>query len=124
MDPEPVSFLISLLIRTLIFLDQGPTLTISFNQKYFLTTKIVILGVRAPIYELSGTGEIIYIQSIKIPMKKFAILWNLGKLFTQSVQFSYSVVSDSLRPHGRQHTKPPCPSPIPRAYSNSCPSSQ
>ena len=116
MDPEPVSFLISLLIRTLIFLDQGPTLTISFNQKYFLTTKIVILGVRAPIYELSGTGEIIYIQSIKIPMKKFAILWNLGKLFTQSVQFSYSVVSDSLRPHGRQHTRLPCPSLSPGVY--------
>ena len=57
-------------------------------------------------------------------MEKFAILWNLGKLFTQSVQFSHSVVSNSLWPHGRQHTRPPCPSPIPRAYSNSRPSSQ
>ena len=38
-----------------------------------------------------------------------------------SVQFSRSVVSDSLRPHGLQHTRPPCPSPTPRAYSNSCP---
>ena len=37
-----------------------------------------------------------------------------------SVQFSYSVVSDSLRPHGLQHTRPPHPSPTPRAYSNSC----
>ena len=36
-----------------------------------------------------------------------------------SVQFS-SVVSDSLRPHGLQHTRPPCPSPTPGAYSNSC----
>ena len=41
-----------------------------------------------------------------------------------SVQFSRSVVSDSLRPHGLQHTRPPCPSPTPRAYSNSCPSHQ
>ena len=40
-----------------------------------------------------------------------------------SVQFSRSVVSDSLRPHGLQHTRLPCPSPTPRAYSNSCPSS-
>ena len=40
-----------------------------------------------------------------------------------SVQFSCSVVSDSLRPHELQHTRPPCPSPTPRAYSNSCPSS-
>ena len=44
--------------------------------------------------------------------------------FTDSVWFSCSVVSDSLRPHGLQHARLPCPSPIPRAYSNSCPSSQ
>ena len=41
-----------------------------------------------------------------------------------SVQFSHSVVSDSLRPHGLQHARPPCPSPTPGAYSNSCPLSQ
>ena len=41
-----------------------------------------------------------------------------------SVQFSCSVVSYSLRPHGLQHTKPPCPSPTPRVYINSCPLSQ
>ena len=38
-----------------------------------------------------------------------------------SVQSSRSVVSDSLRPHGLQHTRPPCPSPTPGVYSNSCP---
>ena len=37
-----------------------------------------------------------------------------------SVQFSHSVVSDSLRLHGLQHTRPPCPSPTPGVYSNSC----
>ena len=41
----------------------------------------------------------------------------------RSVQFSCSVTSDSLRPHGLQHSRPPCPSPTPGAYSNSCPSS-
>ena len=41
-----------------------------------------------------------------------------------SVQFSCSVTSDSLRPHGLQHTRPPCPSPIPGVYLNSCPSNQ
>ena len=41
-----------------------------------------------------------------------------------SVQFSRSVVSDSLRPHESQHTRPPCPSTIPGVYPNSCPSSQ
>ena len=37
-----------------------------------------------------------------------------------SVQFSCSVVSDSLWPYGLQHTRPPCPSPAARVYSNSC----
>ena len=41
-----------------------------------------------------------------------------------SVQFSHSVMSDSLWPHGLQHARLPCPSPTPRAYSNSGPSSQ
>ena len=39
-------------------------------------------------------------------------------------QFSRSVVSDSLRPHESQLTRPPCPSPTPRVHSDSCPSSQ
>ena len=39
-------------------------------------------------------------------------------------QFSHSVMSYSLRPHGLQHTRLPCPSPTPRACSNSHPSSQ
>ena len=56
----------------------------------------------------------------------------LGNLFTwcsrnchshRSVQFSRSVVSDSLGPHGLQHARPPCPSPTPGVYSNSCASS-
>ena len=41
-----------------------------------------------------------------------------------SVQFSNSVMTDSLQPHGLQHARPPCPSPTPGVYSNSCPSSQ
>ena len=41
-----------------------------------------------------------------------------------SVHFSRSVVSDSLRPHELQHSRPPCPSPTPGVHPNSCPSSQ
>ena len=41
-----------------------------------------------------------------------------------SVQFSRSVVSNSLQPHELQHPRPPCPSPTPGVHSNSCPSSQ
>ena len=41
-----------------------------------------------------------------------------------SVQFSRSVMSDSLRPHESQHARPPCPSTTPRVHSDSCPLSQ
>ena len=45
-------------------------------------------------------------------------------LCNRSVQFSHSDVSDSLRPNGLQHARPPCPSPTPGVYSNSSPLSQ
>ena len=45
---------------------------------------------------------------------------NYAKSFNY-VQFSHSVVSDSLRPHGLQHARLPCPSPTPGACPNSCP---
>ena len=41
--------------------------------------------------------------------------------YSCSVQFSCSVISNSLQSHGLQHSRPPCPSPTPRVYSNSCP---
>ena len=47
-------------------------------------------------------------------------LWRTEQRF---LQFSHSVVSDSLRPHELQHPRPPCPSPTPRVHSDSCPSS-
>ena len=52
--------------------------------------------------------------------------YNLLILFRRlsSVQFSYWVVFDSLQPHELQHARPPCPSPTPGVYSNSCPSSR
>ena len=59
---------------------------------------------------------------------KFLILYVFLSLvsgnFSVLVQFSHSLMSSSLRPHGLQHTRLSCPSPTPRAYSNSCPSSQ
>ena len=45
-------------------------------------------------------------------------------IITHLVQFSRSVISDSLRPHESQHARPPCPSQTPGVHSNSCPSSR
>ena len=50
--------------------------------------------------------------------------WSVNPWTTGSVQFSRSVMSDSLRPHGLQNARAPCPSPTPGAYSNSCPLSR
>ena len=59
------------------------------------------------------------------PLYSFFLMQHLkGKVEQKgfySVQFSHSVVSDSLWPHGLQHTRPPCPSSTPGVDSNSCP---
>ena len=50
--------------------------------------------------------------------------WNVNCIWCLlSVQFSHSVVSNSLQPHESQHTRPPCPSPTPGVHSDSRPSS-
>ena len=51
-------------------------------------------------------------------------LFSINYIKKQRVQFSHSIASNSLQPHGLQHTRPPWPSPTPGAYSNSCPLSQ
>ena len=60
---------------------------------------------------------------------KLSLPWLTKTVYTvlsqfSSVQFSHSAVSDSLRPHESQHARPPCPSPAPGVYPNSCPSSR
>ena len=55
--------------------------------------------------------------------KQSSVIW-LPLACISSVQFSSSVVSDSLWPHEPQHTRPPCPSPTPRVHPNPCPLSR
>ena len=61
--------------------------------------------------------------SVPIFLSFFAYL-SPGPNHNSSVQFSRSVMSDSLRPHESQHARPPCPSPTPGVHSDSRPSSQ
>ena len=58
-----------------------------------------------------------------VPRKKILCRKELcrGKTRVFSDQFSHSGVCNSLRPHELQHARPPCPSPTPGVYSNSCP---
>ena len=55
--------------------------------------------------------------------KQMTVLFD-AIIYWGSVPFSRSVMSNSLRPYGLQYARPPCPSPTPGAYSNSCPLSQ
>ena len=68
------------------------------------------------------TQIITYVQK-HYKMEISAVI-GLKIMMASSVQFSHSVMSHSLRPHELQHSRPPYPSPTPRVYSNSCPSSQ
>ena len=70
------------------------------------------------------------LMKVKEESQKFGLKYNIQKLkimasgLISSVQFSRSVMSNSLRPHELQHARPPCPSPTPRVHSDSCPLSQ
>ena len=58
---------------------------------------------------------------VRPPLLGHHLSWRVGR--DPVSQFSCSAVFDSLQPHGLQHARLPCPSPTPRAFSNSCPSS-
>ena len=75
-----------------------------------------------PLYASWCTVLLYFSRSCTVKLKLFYFLHFLNVF--HSVPFSHSVVSDSLWPHGLQHTRPPCPSPTPRVYSNSCQLSQ
>ena len=106
-------------------------------------THTTTLGIRISTYEFGEAGNI---QSIALNIRvcsdfsslstDFSFFFSLIFCFRiphsiqlscllqfSSVQFSRSVMSDSLRPHESQHARPPCPSPTPRVYPNPCPSS-
>ena len=63
------------------------------------------------------TGKTIALTRWTFVGKLMPLLFNM----LSSVQFSHSVVSDSLWTHEPQHARPPCPSTTPRVYPNSCP---
>ena len=64
------------------------------------------------------------VSASRVPLFYSMIPGNTNPHRFSSGQFSCSVMSDPLRLHESQHTRPPCPSPSPRVHSNSCPSSR
>ena len=106
------------------------------NCTYFELLDIVHLVCFFLFQSLSFPYFILYSFSIDFFPISFNLLLNSSNVLSSqilnfltfrsyiSVQFSCSVVSYSLWPHRPQHARPPCPSPTPRVYSNSCPPSQ
>ena len=77
-----------------------------------------IVAWRIPRAKKPGGLQSIGPQKSQTQLKRFSM-----RIYI-SVQFHLSVVSDAWQPHGLQYARPPCPSPTPRACSNSCPSSR
>ena len=71
--------------------------------------------------ELKIMEFFLYLSKSLVNAKMF---WQIFLIQFSSVQFSRSVMSDSLRPHELQHARPPCPSPAPGVHSDSRPSSR
>ena len=84
-------------------------------------SKMPCLSSEGPHGHSMGTRKSHPSLEFKPVFKQHQATWSAGLLNTESVQFSCSVVSDSLQPHGLQHDRLPCPSPTPGACSNSCP---
>ena len=85
------------------------------------------MGSELPNFLNKNRGELLlkytFIFNKHIAMIKIKELCKISYRFS-SVQFSHTVLSDSLWPHKPQHSRPPCPSPTPGVHPNPCPSSQ
>ena len=75
------------------------------------------------IFKISHISDIIRYLSFSVWLTSFSVVVSRSMQFS-AVQFSRSVMPDSLRPHESQHARPPCLSPTPGVYPNSCPSSR
>ena len=105
--------------------------TLIWNLTNFPLIHCVSLRIRLLELEFEGTSYLLQCSGLENSMNWIACgvtnsqtrLSDFHFTLSGSVQFSHSVVSNSLRPNGLQHARPPCPSPTPGVHSNSCPSS-
>ena len=97
------------------------------KDRHYLLSLVELTESRTVVARSWDVGEIGWkSQTFNCVIRSEYLIYNMVTIVDNivSVQFSCSVVSDSLRPHGLQHARLPCPSPTPRDYPNSCPLSQ
>ena len=85
-------------------------------KKLFSSSSLSVIRVVSSAY----LRLLIFLLAVLIPACDSSSL-AFHMMYSASVQFSHSVMSNSSQPYGPQHTRPPCPSPTPRVYSNSSP---
>ena len=97
------------------------------GKKFFLKIKYSHFHTKKKLIDFAASGPALKntVEDVLQTEEKWGLRRNKEKLkwSVSSVQFSHSVMSDSLRPHESQHARPPCPSPSPRVHSDSRPSS-
>ena len=93
------------------------------GSKHYRSSNIASWYCYQPLYVSCCTTLLSFSKYCTTRLKKvyFWFVFHVFYLNLKSVQFSHSVVSNSFQPHGLQHARLPCPSPAPRAYSDSCP---
>ena len=89
-----------------------------FSSSFLYQHLPLACGYTSPVSVLRSPCLLLLCVCVQSP--SISLSWYMG-LQSSSVQFSCSVMSDLLRPHGLQHARPPCPSPTPGDYSNLCP---
>ena len=102
------------------------SLAFSVIQQMLAVWSLVPLPFLNPAWSC-GSSQFMYCWSLAWRILSTTLLaceMSAISLVFSSVQFSHSVVSDSLLPNESQHARPPCPSPTPKVYSNLCPSSR
>ena len=110
--------------RQLLLHLHHPVPAVSLLQTSLDMDLSAILPIALPMYNCHHLSKGCLHQCSKYP-PVFGLSSSFQTILNKSsIQFSHSVLSDSLRPHGLQHARPPCPSPAPGVYPNSCPLSR
>ena len=133
------TFVITIPLLRILFLQITPlNSTFFFYWFFFIGVQLLYNVVLVSVVQWSDSTICVHISppswtSLPFPTPPILVITEhraelpvlYSRFLPSSVRFSHSVVSDSLWPHGLQHTKPPCSSPAPRVYSNFfCPLTQ